>query len=95
LLITHTAAHWSPDTRSLDESLLSEAQCQAGKLVTELEVPGMPDMMVCPAINLRPMEYCAALVTRSIGTCKACLKGWNQMCENQVINGITKGGGCK
>lgn len=27
------------------------------------------------------------------GTCKACLKGWNQMCENQVINGITKGGG--
>lgn len=28
-------------------------------------------------------------------TCKACKKGWKQMCEKQVINGATKNGGCK
>ncbi|KAF9891993.1 hypothetical protein FE257_002957 [Aspergillus nanangensis] len=27
------------------------------------------------------------------GVCKACRKGWQQMCENQAVNGITKGGG--
>lgn len=31
----------------------------------------------------------------SIGTCYTCKKGWNQMCDNQVINGETKAGGCK
>ncbi|OKL63466.1 hypothetical protein UA08_01793 [Talaromyces atroroseus] len=27
------------------------------------------------------------------GTCKACRTGWYQMCDNQVINGLTKSGG--
>ncbi|KAI5926243.1 putative alcohol dehydrogenase [Camillea tinctor] len=27
------------------------------------------------------------------GACKACKKGWHQMCDNQVINGETKAGG--
>ena len=29
------------------------------------------------------------------GTCKACKQGFHQMCDNQVINGQTKHGGCK
>lgn len=29
------------------------------------------------------------------GSCTACHKGWFQMCDNQVINGETKPGGCK
>lgn len=28
-------------------------------------------------------------------TCGACKKGWYQMCENQIITGQTKNGGCK
>ncbi|KAK3390656.1 chaperonin 10-like protein [Podospora didyma] len=27
------------------------------------------------------------------GTCKACKQGFNQMCDNQLVNGITKAGG--
>lgn len=27
------------------------------------------------------------------GTCKACKKGWFQMCDNELVNGETKGGG--
>ncbi|KAI0202775.1 GroES-like protein [Astrocystis sublimbata] len=27
------------------------------------------------------------------GSCKACSKGWHQMCDNQVVNGVTKSGG--
>ncbi|KAI1395597.1 putative alcohol dehydrogenase [Hypoxylon fuscum] len=27
------------------------------------------------------------------GTCKACKKGWHQMCDNRVVNGETKNGG--
>ncbi|KAI1393286.1 putative alcohol dehydrogenase [Hypoxylon trugodes] len=27
------------------------------------------------------------------GTCTACRKGWYQMCDNQVVNGVTKNGG--
>ncbi|KAK0714535.1 dehydrogenase [Lasiosphaeris hirsuta] len=27
------------------------------------------------------------------GTCKACEKGWYQMCDNPVVNGVTKNGG--
>ena len=29
------------------------------------------------------------------GTCQSCVKGYNQMCENQKVNGMTKDGGCK
>ncbi|KAI2615242.1 chaperonin 10-like protein [Hypoxylon sp. NC1633] len=29
------------------------------------------------------------------GSCTACSKGWYQMCDNPVINGETKNGGCK
>ncbi|KAL4940726.1 hypothetical protein BDV06DRAFT_213241 [Aspergillus oleicola] len=28
------------------------------------------------------------------GSCNACRKGWYQMCDAQVVNGETKGGGC-
>ncbi|KAJ5664629.1 hypothetical protein N7462_011442 [Penicillium macrosclerotiorum] len=28
------------------------------------------------------------------GACKACRKGWYQMCSSQVVNGETKNGGC-
>ncbi|KAL3432340.1 hypothetical protein BDV09DRAFT_187609 [Aspergillus tetrazonus] len=27
------------------------------------------------------------------GSCKACRKGWYQMCDSQIINGVTKDGG--
>ncbi|KAL4771848.1 chaperonin 10-like protein [Aspergillus nidulans var. acristatus] len=27
------------------------------------------------------------------GSCKACRKGWYQMCDSQIINGVTKNGG--
>ncbi|RJE27142.1 alcohol dehydrogenase [Aspergillus sclerotialis] len=30
---------------------------------------------------------------RTIGTCKPCRKGSYQMCDNRVVNGVTKGGG--
>lgn len=33
-------------------------------------------------------------VDRGIGTCKACKKGVFQMCDNGLVNGETKGGGC-
>ncbi|CAP65775.1 uncharacterized protein PODANS_7_300 [Podospora anserina S mat+] len=29
------------------------------------------------------------------GTCRSCKKGYHQMCDNQVVNGETKQGGCK
>lgn len=29
------------------------------------------------------------------GTCGPCIKGYNQMCDNAQINGVTKDGGCK
>lgn len=34
------------------------------------------------------------LFIRQQGTCKACKQGYFQMCDNQVVNGGTKGGGC-
>jgi D-arabinose 1-dehydrogenase-like Zn-dependent alcohol dehydrogenase len=35
------------------------------------------------------------MLSGSSGTCKACKKGLFQMCDNELINGITKNGGCK
>jgi D-arabinose 1-dehydrogenase-like Zn-dependent alcohol dehydrogenase len=29
------------------------------------------------------------------GTCNPCQKGWYQMCNNSVVNGVTRSGGCK
>ena len=29
------------------------------------------------------------------GACKACNKGLFQMCENELVNGVSRDGGCK
>lgn len=51
----------------------------------------MVDMTVSgtPTVHLTGGE-----TDRKVGTCKACKKGVFQMCDNQVNNGETKGGGC-
>lgn len=29
------------------------------------------------------------------GSCKACNRGLYQMCENELVNGVTRDGGCR
>ena len=63
-----------------------------GKLATELAAHGMVDMMV--SLTSTP-DWMGRGIDKEIGTCKACKKGIFQMCDNGVINGETKGGGCE
>lgn len=71
---------------------------QGGKLVIELVERGMVVMMVSPTTAAEPTrkwDPSHSLISLGAGTCKACRKGYFQMCDNGVVNGETKGGGCK
>ncbi len=52
----------------------------------------MVDMMVCPNFTA---DLLGGGTDEDLGTCKACKKGVFQMCDNGVVNGETKGGGCE
>ncbi len=58
----------------------------------ELEQDGMVATMVGTHM---PRGPCVAQRLTVAGTCFACKKGMYQMCDNQVVNGETKPGGCK
>lgn len=60
-----------------------------------LAIVSAEDGMEAMTVSLETVIHlpCDAL-TSNLGTCKACKKGMFQMCENGVINGETKGGGC-
>lgn len=44
------------------------------------------------------MHFCEGyertVITSITGTCTACMTGHYQMCDNQLVNGVTRGGGC-
>jgi len=50
--------------------------------------------MTVSAARLTTMKE-IKLLTDTIGTCVACKRGLNQMCDAKAVNGITKDGGCK
>ncbi|KAI4161545.1 MAG: hypothetical protein L6R39_000035 [Caloplaca ligustica] len=64
---------------------------QRGKSAIELEAHGMVDMTVSMS---HTADFAGGETDREIGTCKACKKGVFQMCDNALVNGETKGGGC-
>jgi hypothetical protein len=73
----------------LDALLLSGMRHQPGKLAIVLVGLGMEVMMV----NSDP-DGKSESTDKMIGSCRACKKGFFQMCDNGVVNGETKGGGC-
>lgn len=76
--------------RSLDTSPLLVTTSHCGRLVIALAEGGTGAMMVRLWLGTSFKEE--RLIT--IGTCKACKKGFFQMCDKGVVNGVSKGGGC-
>ena len=45
-------------------------------------------------MSFRRREVHSRRLTGRIGTCRQCKKGYYQMCDNELVNGVNKGGGC-
>lgn len=89
------AALSSLGTRSSDASL-RWAKVFPGKSATVWALGGMAGTMVSAEIAVTIVLFAKEVSSLvSTGTCYTCKKGWNQMCDKQVINGETKPGGCK
>ncbi|KAG6363830.1 hypothetical protein INS49_008933 [Diaporthe citri] len=62
---------------------------------TDLKLPGKGEVLV----KVEACGVCFSDISSAgwhgghDGQCKACKKGWQQMCDNQVVNGETKNGG--